>query len=347
MLSVYILFLCLCLCFCIVFYSFIYSSNHLTNQRCTIYSDAHGSSSSNCDTYDFISSLIFFDNTTATDAYGKHRYLLSFFYYTQIIIILKQYKGSIPSYDVIYEDIWRENAYSFCNGSCSLYAINSFGDSLNDHAISQFMNILDGGACEDVLSMPFDAFSSLVSVPPEDLTEKYYECNTAPADAFNDAIGIASGNTATIVPIVFMVLLPFIYLWITISGGIAKHEYQREEKDDMQDKLILYLLRARDGKVRSMKPNSPIVILSNEIEHLSSQMGGYPDSDDSQSSDEDSDELDQGSSSDGGGGLEMQRYPSSKVIETVSNSSKSRNNSNNNNGNRYAIAKNKDSESWV
>lgn len=318
-------------------------------------SDLEYSSLEGCDTYDFISSIVYIDNHTAPAAFTKVEQAI---YLLEMTIsnggydslMRHMYNASFASAssiygedtnDIVLDATWRENAYAFCNGYCSIFAVNSFGDSLSDHSVSEFMHVLRGGACEDVLSMSRETYLSLVSAPPVELSEKYYECNTAPADAFNDAIGIASGNTSTIVPIVFMVLLPFIYLWITISGGIAKHEYEQEEKDDMRDQLILYLLRAKDGKVRSMKPNSPIVILANEIEKLREQMGGYPDSDDSASEGESSDdEFDD--SSVGNGGVEMAHYRSHDDSFKSSNPRPSPSPRN-----RYAVAKKNDSEEWI
>lgn len=188
---------------------------------------------------------------------------------------------------IINTEEWRFQSYSFCGQDCSLLTINSFGDTLNDRAVTEYMGVIYNGSCNDIVTIPQSAYSKLVSTPPTALTERFYECSPDPQDAINDAIGIASGNTATLIPIGFIFILPLIYFWLSLTGNTRpKEEYTSEEKEDMRDKLVLYLLRARDGKVRSMRSDSAILLLSNELQHLEGAVSGYPDSDDSESGDD-------------------------------------------------------------
>lgn len=70
---------------------------------------------------------------------------------------------------------------------------------------------------------------ALASHPPVDLVQEYFACKSTVYDALFTSIGIASGNTATFVPIFMLVLLPLIYLYLSSSGNLPpKKEYDEE-----------------------------------------------------------------------------------------------------------------------
>lgn len=183
---------------------------------------------------------------------------------------------------IVDDDQWREDAYSFCFKNCSVLTINSFGKTITDKALTEYMYQFNDGSCSDVYGLTVQGAVNLIRNPPTDFVERYYECAMAPQDALNDAIGIASGNATTLVPIAFMVLLPFLYIWLDITGhSKMKDEFTEEDREDMQNRLVTQLLRVRDGKVRAIPEASPVFQLSTELERLKTVQGGYPDSDDS------------------------------------------------------------------
>ena len=49
--------------------------------------------------------------------------------------------------------------------------------------------------------------------PPVPLVENYFECTKKPFDAFQDAIGVASGFAGSVGSVVLLVLIPIVYIF--------------------------------------------------------------------------------------------------------------------------------------
>ena len=59
--------------------------------------------------------------------------------------------------------------------------------------------------------------------------QEYFACKATVYDALFNSVGIASGNTATFVPILMLCLLPLIYGYLSSSGNLPpKKEYEDE-----------------------------------------------------------------------------------------------------------------------
>mmetsp|Transcript_23089 Transcript_23089/g.33818 ORF Transcript_23089/g.33818 Transcript_23089/m.33818 type:complete len:840 (-) Transcript_23089:259-2778(-) len=184
--------------------------------------------------------------------------------------------------DDIYKKEWRDAAYEFCliNGTyCNIAMFNSF-DFNNHYVSSYYYNIIDG-ACRDSFNIAEDDWEQLRNNPPVGLVERYYECVATPLQAIFVSIGVAAGNTATLVPIAVICMLPPLYIYLSLSGNQPKKdEYDEKDLEAMLKALSLLLLRIRDGKLRGIKKDGVLVKIKNEILKTAKVGGGYEDSDD-------------------------------------------------------------------
>ena len=95
-------------------------------------------------------------------------------------------------------------------------------------------------------------------MPFTDLTQWY--------EAIFISVGVASGNTATLIPVVMFSLLPLLYLYLQASGSVPpKDEYSKAEVvtchrcpclhhqiEAATQSLAILMLRIRDGKTRGI-----------------------------------------------------------------------------------------------
>jgi hypothetical protein len=205
-----------------------------------------------------------------------------------------------PNVDpVIYDSEWRHSAYQFCNsskyGTCSILAFNSYGDLIFDQSLTEYMFLVQDGSCsssgqEQFMINPVN-FDSIISNPPVEIVESYYECTMTPYDSMFNAIGVAGGNIGIAVPLIMFFCLPLMYGWMKITGTVQPQpEYEKIEKEAALDLLALQLLRIRDGRVRGMKVGGELLKVGKELVSAAHKAdGGYPDSDDSDSNSDDED----------------------------------------------------------
>ena len=108
--------------------------------------------------------------------------------------------------------------FAFCRGDCSIISIGSVN---NEFTISKDFFSLRKGACRDSMSTPYwDKFTT----PPQPLVEPYFSCTQTTWDAFNDALGIASGFAASLGSLALLLLLPCVYLFKEEKVGRSKEE---------------------------------------------------------------------------------------------------------------------------
>lgn len=197
-----------------------------------------------CSEVDLISGFLFYD--TNLDMTGQIQMLLGTivkspgYYAFNKMAYNATWASAASTYsstDPMYKDpVFRKDAYDFCfseflNESCSILSINVYGDSLFDKALTEFMYILTEGSCNDVFTMSDNTLQGLLAKPPTPFVENYYECTLSEVDAFINAVGIASGNTGTLVPVAILCLLPLLYMWLNATGQTSpKEEYSREDK---------------------------------------------------------------------------------------------------------------------
>ena len=161
---------------------------------------------------------------------------------------------------------------------------------LNDeylYTVSDSYYQVSNGSCQNTFLV--DGFEKLAEEPPVKLTQDYYQCVATPYSALFDSLGIAAGNTATIVPIGLLCLLPLLYMYLQATDKLPpKEEYTADERRAASEALALLMLRYRDGKTRGMKSKGVLAQLTAELVQSAKTESGFPDSDDD-SDDEDDD----------------------------------------------------------
>lgn len=193
-----------------------------------------------------------------------------------------------PNVSSVYtNNEWRQSAYDFCRtddfGSCSILAINSYGSSVFDQALTEYLFLLTDGSCSEQFVIDPNAFARMIAKPPTPIVETYFDCVMYPSDSLMNAAGVASGNVSLIVPLIVLAFLPFMYFWLTITGNVqSKPEYEEQELDSALQLLALQVLRIRDNHLRGMKKDGLLITLTREMVHSARNADGTAvDSDDS------------------------------------------------------------------
>jgi len=194
---------------------------------------------------------------------------------------------------------WLAGAFDFClidevNVGCTLLTFNIFDNYST--TVSDYAYQLNNGSCTNSISISDYSWEKLAASPPAALTQDYYKCTAGVYSSVFNAVGIASGNVATVIPIVVLLVLPFFYFFLQAIGQVPpKIEYTKEELQDSLNALALQLLRMRDKKTRGLKVSGTLYYLTKELIDAAKVEGGYPDSDDSEDEgdDDDYDENDQ------------------------------------------------------
>lgn len=138
--------------------------------------------------------------------------------------------------------------FDFCtlsNGrSCSILVYNVFDVN---RGVSPFNFQLSQIACHNSFTTP--NWKELVYPPPFPLVEKYYECTNTESDAFQNALGIAVGNSSFWVPLILLASLPLVYIFLNYyrDAPSTKLEYGDDEMEEAARHIGLILLRVRDG----------------------------------------------------------------------------------------------------
>jgi hypothetical protein len=188
---------------------------------------------------------------------------------------------------VINNTAWRSSAYNFCrlssNTTCSLLMFNSYGNGVFDKSLTSSLFLLNDGACSKQFLVSPDAFARMVATPPTPVVENYVQCTLTPTNSFMNAVGIASGNVSAMIPVVLFVLLPAVYIWLSITGNVKqKAEYEETETDATLKLLALQILRIRDNKLRGLRRRGQLYSIAGELIYAAKYADGTcVDSDDS------------------------------------------------------------------
>lgn len=86
------------------------------------------------------------------------------------------------------------------------------------------MYLMENGSCTNIFEVPHGTVVAIRDTVPAQFFEQYYECTKNWLDAFVDAVGIALGTVSAIVPIILLLVLPFMYLWLNFSGHAKPRE---------------------------------------------------------------------------------------------------------------------------
>ena len=297
--------------------SHIYIYIHTYTHTCYSSEDAYGYTDY-CDEMDLTVGMVFYQNEAtplteidqlraAIEAIVQHASLSSSTYSAYANFSHESYNATFASAaskehqyidPLTQTELWRNSSYEFCTvdvyGSCSLMVVHLFGSTIPDRALTPFMYQLKNGSCANPFSVPKSAFEAMIYNPPTPIVENYFECTLSNVDAFNNAIGIASGNTSAYMPVIVLLLLPFIYILLKVFNvPLPKEEYHEDEYKQVGQLVMKSLLRASDQKTRGMKRNGIIMKLAKELQRV--DMHGSTDR-------KDSDDSDSEDSSDGGSG---------------------------------------------
>jgi hypothetical protein len=231
-----------------------------------------------CDVFNLITGFMFFDGMSMTDVVniwlnltvsngGAFR-LNQNAYNASWAAAASTYA---PNVDPIYNDsAWRASSYEFCRtddfGSCSLVAVNSYGTDVFDYSLTEYLFLLNDGSCAEQFVISDAAFDNMINSPPTPIVETYYDCVMTPYDSMMNAAGVASGNVSLIVPILVFMVLPLMYLWLTLTGNVqSKPEYENQELDSALQLLALQILRIRDDHLRGIKKDGLLIEMTREL----------------------------------------------------------------------------------
>jgi hypothetical protein len=220
-----------------------------------------------CSNFDFNIALITFpDETTIFDLalkYSSDHRQLFHDAYPAIFQVLNHTK---PSHEL----------YEFCWYNCSILALNIF--DYTDYNINPYFFSLNpelnlSGSCSDSFSTSHFPQLASSSNLPAPLTEKYYECDNTKTSSLINAIGIASGNTASFGPILIILILPLMYLYLQATKQVLSYDrHTLHEKEMATQELISYLLRIRDHELEHTKPNGVLVQIVEELREIDKQI---------------------------------------------------------------------------
>lgn len=185
------------------------------------------------------------------------------------------------------DSIARHEMFEFCfsdvYGYCSMLTFNAY-DSRKQ--VSKYYHNVVAPACADTFTPSAEAWAAISNTPPTEFTQDYYACKASPADAFFNSMGIAAGNTSTLLPIAFLFIMPLVYTYLKTSGTMPPpKEYADDDVNDALKALGLMLLRINDGKTSAVKSNSTLMKLTNELVDATKVLHEHPDSDDDADSD--------------------------------------------------------------
>ena len=247
---------------------------------------ADAAADSYCQVFDFVIGVIFYDTNSTLPLFE----LISTHGVDRINHL--SYNISVDGADqTMFHPDTRKEAYEFCDlsfGPCNVIMFNTFDDKT--HSVSDFHYQVFHPACEDTFTVSNEAWDNLMESTPLPLVERYYSCKPFVFDAMFNSLGIAAGNTATMVPLLCICFLPVLYMYLQASGRVPpKAEYTPSELDAAIKALSLIMLRIRDGKLRGIKKGSVLNSLTKDLISAAKAEGGYPDSDDDSDSDDEED----------------------------------------------------------
>ena len=153
---------------------------------CSSYEYAQGPA---CDVFNLMSGFMFFDNGMTIETAVQVWLDIVIREGTAINLNRNAYNATwasvastyAPNVDpIMYDEQWRADAYEFCRvpgvGTCSLFTVNSYGSQVFDKSLSEYLFLINDGACADQFMIPPAAFTKLMESPPTPIVEDYFEC---------------------------------------------------------------------------------------------------------------------------------------------------------------------------
>jgi hypothetical protein len=171
---------------------------------------------------------------------------------------------------------WRHTAYEFCTknssqgcsvlslgaGEVFLHTVSPYYYQVLIFLVPQLSDITSSfpllrqvpfGSCNNSFTISTEAQEKLLTNPPTQLTEMYYECSRSKGDSLLTALGVSVGNTVLIryLLIALMSFLLFGYhrwfSWCPSCTPTHLTTYTNKEKEGVLHFLAFNLLLSRDG----------------------------------------------------------------------------------------------------
>ena len=140
---------------------------------------------------------------------------------------------------------FRDRAYLFCDGKCSILSLN-FYDPYLAHMNSRFRSY-GQMHCQDTFSIPDTSWGNLSATTPTSLIQAYYKCRVSVQKAVLDAIGVSVGNVTVVMSTLLLIILT-----CAASFGLRRPEpnlpYKKNVVNAVLEEWANYLLMVRDSK---------------------------------------------------------------------------------------------------
>lgn len=226
----------------------------------------------NCNAFQFLVSAVLFPMNNISSAIEVYQTFLSKYPTNQNSYVptsTAYYQLNKAAYEYQFDAYQKkplsaEGAELLCGSfseGCVMITIQA-GDNLN-FALSEYYLSLPYGSCNDTFSMSQASWNNLANNPPVNPYQSYYACYDGNQTAFQNAVGIAMGNTSVAMTIFALVVIPLILYWLSVTGfNPPKEEYSKKDKEKAVSELALLLLRARDGKLDGQRDGAAISALA-------------------------------------------------------------------------------------
>jgi hypothetical protein len=147
--------------------------------------------------------------------------------------------NSVPQFPALNLTQWNKAFDDLCDGLCSMLVIELLSNNRLPSMNKYFYKPKESPAFNDNFYRE-KALSNLRDTFPEPVNEKYFECTTKPADAFNQAIGVASA-AATLYGTIGLTGICFLLIFYYMgkkSGPQFKTIEKKEELDNYGKEVI-------------------------------------------------------------------------------------------------------------
>lgn len=223
-------------------------------QMCSC-ADSTGSSF-NCNTFNFLSGFLFYNTGDDRDSNLRGITELVLSYPNQTQLNMDAYLGmfsaaaSFTSGTRFDASSFRHLAYDFCQlpGNASVAAMNCSILSINSHddfySVSPYYLTLSNGSCTDSVSTP--TVELLALQPPDELTEKFFECSNTLPNSLVKSLGVSVGIVQLFLPIVVLLAVGLAHLIASMWGKTSHRQYVPGDRESILDVLALQLLLVRD-----------------------------------------------------------------------------------------------------
>jgi hypothetical protein len=257
-----------------------------------------------CNSFNFITGLITYDNSMSgtgpmldllfsMSAMDLNEMAYNATYITalsSLTHVASSGLGLAPEYSSVE---YVQKSFEFCGEFCTIIAFSSYSSATSIqggqlYSVSDYYYQVPVAACNDTFTIESEYWENLISSPPEDLIQDYYQCTTKRVSAIISAVGVAQGNASFLIPFVSLFLIPLIYFHMKVSGFNIPEadEFSVEEKNEVLSDLAYLLLRAERNKKHGVKAGSELDKVIRQLLHAIKVTKKEVDSDDDSDSDD-------------------------------------------------------------